>query len=178
MNTKTLLIIGPANPSPFMLEQATNAVSNCSHLVTKNWHIVTDDGYGISFAVVAACERFGLSYTCVGVTTRPRNSISMRNYERVVTVSKDRRGKRIERDRYLVHQATKVICLGRQDILIQSVMLNKSLNYIPEPECKTIEGVMYPDIGSYCAAYGCVALRSIIEHRTQCTGKIGTTAAD
>lgn len=99
-----LFICAPSNPSPEMLAYARYLVGwlwkNHNH-----WRIIAGDGYGVDAEIVRAAHHWGIPVSVSGHTSRPHNGVSLRDYTRLPYPDPARR------DRALVAQADKVICL-------------------------------------------------------------------
>lgn len=109
--THRLMICGSREASPALLWQAWSAAQSAFRMNVAGWEIVVGDAHGVDAEVVRTAQIFDIPYTVVGIALHPRNGASMRHYMRLVTVSGVQAERYRERDRYLVQQADRIICL-------------------------------------------------------------------
>lgn len=65
-----LLICGSRAASPAMLDYAIGCVERAQ---ANGWTVIVGDASGVDAAVVQACERVGVPYTCYGITAQARS---------------------------------------------------------------------------------------------------------
>ena len=99
-----LLISGSRDATEPLLAYARACVQRARD---NGWMIICGDAFGVDWQVVEHCQRLGVSYMSYGTKDYPRNGAS--HYTRLDVADYT------ARDRWLVEQADKVMCITTQE---------------------------------------------------------------
>lgn len=77
--------------------------------------IILGDHYGADALLAEFCTCHKLPHVVYGITVAPRNSASRKHYQRVVTTTRSKCDRRLERDLYMLNACDWVIAFGNSN---------------------------------------------------------------
>ena len=76
----------------------------------RNWRVITGDNIYLDLQIASITQRSKINHTTYGITKRPRNNTSTRNYTQFTPYTTQTPNKP-HCDRYMVKQADMIICV-------------------------------------------------------------------